>query len=75
MNPLKWAAYYVASDNATYSASVLDNATYVLSCFPMQQLLLLTKKTKLNSVPLVHKQTILTERPPVVSEVSANFCG
>jgi hypothetical protein len=27
------------------------------------------------SVPLVHKRTILTERPPLVGEVSANFCG
>jgi hypothetical protein len=29
---------------------------------------------KLNSVPLVRKQTIPTERPPLVGEVSANFC-
>ena len=32
-------------------------------------------KTKLNSVALVHKRTIPTERPPPVGEVSANFCG
>jgi hypothetical protein len=32
-------------------------------------------KTKLNSMALVHKQTIPTERPPLVGEVSANFCG
>jgi hypothetical protein len=25
--------------------------------------------------PLIRKQTIPTERPPLVSEVSANFCG
>jgi hypothetical protein len=31
--------------------------------------------TKLNSVALVREQTILTERPPPVGEVSANFCG
>jgi hypothetical protein len=30
---------------------------------------------KLNSVALVRKQTIPTERPPLVGEVSANFCG
>jgi hypothetical protein len=30
---------------------------------------------KLNSVALVRKQTIPTERPPFVGEVSANFCG
>jgi hypothetical protein len=28
-----------------------------------------------NNVALVHKQTILTGRPPFVGEVSANFCG
>jgi hypothetical protein len=28
-----------------------------------------------NSVALVGEQTIPTERPPLVSEVSANFCG
>jgi hypothetical protein len=30
---------------------------------------------KLNSVALVRKRTIPTERPPLVGEVSANFCG
>jgi hypothetical protein len=33
------------------------------------------KKTRLNSVALVRKQTIPTERPPLVGEGSANFCG
>jgi hypothetical protein len=28
-----------------------------------------------NSVALVRDQTIPTERPPLVGEVSANFCG
>jgi hypothetical protein len=28
-----------------------------------------------NSVVLVRKRTIPTERPPLVGEVSANFCG
>ena len=28
-----------------------------------------------NSVALVRKRTIPTERPPQVGEVSANFCG
>jgi hypothetical protein len=30
---------------------------------------------KKTSVALVRKRTILTERPPLVGEVSANFCG
>jgi hypothetical protein len=31
--------------------------------------------TKLNSVAWVSERTIPTERPPLVSEVSTNFCG
>jgi hypothetical protein len=30
---------------------------------------------KKNSVALARKQTTPTERPPLVGEVSANFCG
>jgi hypothetical protein len=30
---------------------------------------------QLNSVASVRERTIPTERPPLVSEVSANFCG
>jgi hypothetical protein len=30
---------------------------------------------KINSVALVRKRTIPAERPPLVGEVSANFCG
>jgi hypothetical protein len=33
-----------------------------------------TKKTKLR-LPLVRKRTIPTEQPPLVGEVSADFCG
>jgi hypothetical protein len=33
------------------------------------------KKPKLNSVAVVHKRTIPTERSPLVGEVSANLCG
>jgi hypothetical protein len=32
-------------------------------------------KQKQNSVALVSERTIPTERPPIVGEVSANFCG
>jgi hypothetical protein len=32
-------------------------------------------ETKQNSVALVRKRTIPTERPPLVGEVSANLCG
>jgi hypothetical protein len=33
------------------------------------------RSTNNNSVALVREQTILTERPPLVGEVSVNFCG
>jgi hypothetical protein len=35
----------------------------------------INKKTKKNSVALVRKRTIPTERPPLVGEISANLCG
>jgi hypothetical protein len=34
-----------------------------------------TTVIKLNSVALVCERTIPTERPPIVGEVSAKFCG
>jgi hypothetical protein len=37
--------------------------------------LTVTKQTKKKSVVLVSKRTMPTERPPLVDEVSANFCG
>jgi hypothetical protein len=33
------------------------------------------KTKQLNFVALVRKQTLPTERPPLVGEVIANFCG
>jgi hypothetical protein len=33
------------------------------------------RNTPLNSVVVVRKRTIPTERPPLVGEVSANLCG
>jgi hypothetical protein len=33
------------------------------------------RETKTNSVASVHERTMQTERPPIVGEVSANFCG
>jgi hypothetical protein len=33
------------------------------------------KLTKLNPIVLVRERTIPTERPPLVGEVIANFCG
>jgi hypothetical protein len=36
---------------------------------------LVSELLKLYSVALVHERTVVTERPPVVGEVSAKFCG
>jgi hypothetical protein len=35
----------------------------------------LFRKNKTNSVAFVRERTILTEGPPLVGEVSADFCG
>jgi hypothetical protein len=32
-------------------------------------------KKQANSVALVHERTVPTERPPLVAEIGANFCG
>jgi hypothetical protein len=34
-----------------------------------------SKKTKLNSLVWVLERTIPTEQPPLIGEVSTNFCG
>jgi hypothetical protein len=41
---------------------------------PQHIITALLKKKKLNAVAWVRERTILTERPPLVGEVSANFC-
>jgi hypothetical protein len=46
-----------------------------LQCFAISGLHKEKGIKKLNSVALVRKRTIPTERPPHVGEVSANFCG
>jgi hypothetical protein len=41
--------------------------THALSCGVAER--------QINSMALVRERTIPTERPPLVGEVSANFCG
>jgi hypothetical protein len=43
--------------------------------FTFRRIILWTQNKQLNSVALVCKRTIPTERPQLVGEVSANFCG
>jgi hypothetical protein len=50
-----------------FQCSTLSSATRLLFLRP--------HCIKLNSVALVRKRTIPTERPPPVDEVTANFCG
>jgi hypothetical protein len=45
------------------------NTTFMVNTFS------LNLRDKKNSVALVRERTIPTERPPLVDEVSANFCG
>jgi hypothetical protein len=45
--------------------------TYYINIFSTVML----SKQQTNSVAFVRKQTMPTDRPPLVGEVSANFCG
>jgi hypothetical protein len=49
----------------------------IIGCCPAQARLQLSSchELKLNSVGFVRERTIPTERPPLVNEVRANFCG
>jgi hypothetical protein len=55
--------------------ATLVNAVMIL-CVPniAMNFLAIYEPVKLNSVALVRERTIPTERPPLVGEVSANFC-
>jgi hypothetical protein len=53
----------------TYDFVVLTSLTHP------RTILLVVLETKLNSVAVVSKQNIPTERSPLVGEVSSNFCG
>jgi hypothetical protein len=54
----------------------MNKLLLIIALLLLLLLLLLVLLTKLtNSVALVRERTIPTERPPLVGEVSANFCG
>jgi hypothetical protein len=48
---------------------------WVSGLHPSSGILDARKQTKLNSMALVRKRTIPTERPPLVGEVIVNFYG
>jgi non-homologous end joining protein Ku len=52
--------------------TVIAEAIQEINIFAVTSFILYTKK---NYVTLVCEQTIPTEQPPLVGEVSANFCG
>jgi hypothetical protein len=56
---------------------ILDPKPGALTTRPQRQSIYFhtKKKTKLSSMVWVRKRTIPTERPPLVGEVIANFCG
>jgi hypothetical protein len=54
---------------------VCQKHCFFLFSQPHQNVLQLSQQTKLNSVALARKRTMRTERPPLVGELSANFCG
>jgi hypothetical protein len=60
---------------------LVKGVTYVYCCVGFDVLLPVVIKSSLStnkqidSVALVRKRTITTERPLLVGEVSANFCG
>jgi hypothetical protein len=50
-----------------------SDVPFFLACFGYA--IILKKTKKLNSVAVVRKRTIPSERPPLVGEVSVNLCG
>jgi hypothetical protein len=69
-------------ENIDYTNSKLNSLAYmVLSLRPVLGLKVIKQiyfsyvHKRTNSVGLVRKRSVQTERPPHVGEVSANFCG
>jgi len=68
---------YTTNKKETYHC--ISTATMVMQRAAMSHYMCTVYRVKhvikLNSVALVRTRTIPTERPPLVGEVSANFCG
>jgi hypothetical protein len=64
----------IAITNVFIVAVILVIVTFVVY-FDVVAAVAVTVVIKTNSVALVRKRTIPTERPPHVSEISANFSG
>jgi hypothetical protein len=76
----KYFASVVQNNHQVNATPNCENPiTYLSKAFnktyPTINLKCASSKLKLNSVALVRKRTTPTERPPLVGEVSANFCG
>ena len=65
----------VLINNLLFDENVTDCELNISTMLEITRNVCLEILTKLNSVALVRKRTIPTERPPPVGEVSANFFG
>jgi hypothetical protein len=85
MDTTDWASGYVAKQIAfTYIHNLSSHwavnmrVLYSVSHYPISATLIILKQNKnkqTNSMVWVRERTIPTERPPLVGEVIANFCG
>jgi hypothetical protein len=88
---LKPQSYYYYYDSILFWHIIIDHASMkAMNCLAFQHFpvcndfliplwyyvsITVNTKTKLKSMVWVHERTIPTERPPLVGEMSANFCG
>jgi hypothetical protein len=66
--------YHITGSYSEPDSSTPYPGVFLLISISISSYIHLTKTNK-NSVALVRKRTIPTERPPLVDEVSANFSG
>jgi len=73
INTIKQTLYNNKYDTSIFNKSTTENKIKLNT--PKTKWAKYTYVGKKNSVALVRERTIPTERPPLVGEVSANFCG
>jgi hypothetical protein len=75
LNPFHIGSLFLNCNCRALKRQVINARTVVKCAYTGQADNILTKCYEKNSIALVYKQTIPTEGPPLVGEVSANFCG
>jgi hypothetical protein len=58
-----------------YFSYTVNSASGISNCDIADPSIIAEKKREKNSMVCVRERTIPTERPPLVGEVIANFCG